>query len=640
MTAVVIAHGRWRFLRSWQIVVSWMLLPVALLMTLVAWRASVAQAQRLDQVRFERVMDGVVGGRAMTVRFDAYPGFDAAADGKSNPVHLLLIGLLASGLLFAIGWSLVRTRSLARRIAEKMTAALASQTAILKSVMASIPHSVFWKDRNCVYLGCNQKFAAAAGLKDPEQIVGKTDYDLPWTREEADCYRACDRKVMESGVDMPDFEESMRTAKGEQLVLLTSKTTLRNSADEVIGILGVFAEITQRKHADAILRSRLAAIDAAADMVVITDRDGKIEYVNPAFIRTTGYSVEETIGHTPRVLKSALHDAEFYRSLWKEITDGRVWHGELVNRRKDGSVYPEEMTITPVLDDAGRIVRFVAIKRDISARREREALERDRQSLRQAVVSMEQVLGVVGHELRTPLAGLRAISEFLLEDQASRTREADGFLRSMHTEVLRMSDTVNNLLEAARLNSGHATWNWNTFELREVCEAATASLQHLFTENVQVQCAVEPEDLSMQGDGDAVRRLITNLVNNAQKHTISGSIRVAITEEFNPNGHRYIRFAISDTGRGISPEVVARLGEAFALNAGIVGDHAVRGSGLGLAICRGIAAAHGGSISVESEMGLGTTITVRLRADLDGSADDEVRIEFTNSQTRGRTLCA
>ena len=120
----------------------------------------------------------------------------------------------------------------------------------------------------------------------------------------------------------------------------------------------------------------VAAVEQSADAVVITDTRGEIQYVNPAFTSMTGYSREEAIGQNPRVLKSGRQPPEFYKELWDAIASGRVWHGEVINRRKDGTFYTEEMKITPVRDSHGEIVSYIAIKRDVTGRRAAEEAKR------------------------------------------------------------------------------------------------------------------------------------------------------------------------------------------------------------------------------------------------------------------------
>jgi signal transduction histidine kinase len=243
-----------------------------------------------------------------------------------------------------------------------------------------------------------------------------------------------------------------------------------------------------------------------------------------------------------------------------------------------------------------------------------EEMERRHSALRESVESMEHVLGIVGHELRTPLAGLRAMSEFLLTDGAAATAEGQGFLRSMRDELERMSGTLDTLLEAARLNSGRAAWNWSEFAIRPACEEAVESMRCLIDgSGVSLFIEVQPEDLRMRGDADAIRRLICNLVSNSLKHTHSGEIVIKASAP----SPRHVRIEVHDTGEGIAPEIVEHLGEAFALNQGVIGSPHINGTGLGLAICKGIVSAHDGILSIASELGFGTSVIAMLRSDLD-----------------------
>jgi signal transduction histidine kinase len=241
------------------------------------------------------------------------------------------------------------------------------------------------------------------------------------------------------------------------------------------------------------------------------------------------------------------------------------------------------------------------------------AVASERNHLKESVAAMEQVLGVVAHELRTPLAGLRSMSEFLLMPEAKELAEWDTFLMAMNTEITRMAEMVNSLLEAARLNSGVANWNWGTVRFANVCGDALDVVRPLVNQSkLTLHYSCEPEDLEGNGDPDAIRRLIINLVNNAAKHTPAGSISVSCRRI----DIQTLELRVTDTGKGIPPELAPRLGEAFALNSGSVGPNHIQGTGLGLAICKGIAAAHGGQMTIESAPGKGTTVVVRLRSDL------------------------
>lgn len=521
--------------------------------------------------------------------------------------------------------------SLARQIQERLQAeqALRTSEGLLSNVLAHVPFYVFWKDHELRYLGCNQRFAEIAARAAPEDLRGKTDYDLVWTREEADWFRVCDRRVMESGEPLIDIEEPLHRSDGTTATLLTSKVPLRDADGRVFGVLGIFADITARKQLEMRLHLQSSALAAAANAVVICDTSGRIIWVNPAFAQLTGYSYEETVGQFPSLLKSGEHPPTFYSRLWKTISGGEVWHGQMRNRRKDGRIYDEEMTITPVRSAEGVITHYVAIKQDITERKRSERLVRERDQLHASVKAHEQFLGVVGHELRTPLAGLMIIAEFLLREDTRNTAEFEGFVRSIHDEVERMSGVVNDLIEVARLNSGIAKFQWGNVNLCRAATEAMATIRPLVDpQNVRLAVHVDPPDMTMCGDEGAIRRLIINLLSNAQKHTAGGAIGVSVTAVNDDDGP-CVELAVSDTGTGMSPETAARLGEAFALNAGVVGDKNVAGSGLGLAICRGIVSAHGGTITIQSRLNEGTTCRVRLRADLPAAQASDQLVEIT-----------
>ncbi|WP_232424189.1 sensor domain-containing diguanylate cyclase [Imhoffiella purpurea] len=195
-------------------------------------------------------------------------------------------------------------------------------------------------------------------------------------------------------------------------------------------------EISQRKSLEAELRARIAAVEAAGDAIVITDPHGHVLYANPAFSTQTGYSLEEVKGKHTRIFKSGRHPADFYADLWKTVLDGRVWRGELFNRRKDGSLCEEEMTIAPVLDDSARVEYFVAIKRDISERRNMErALQRANQQLQKNLAQIRLLQEELAEQaIRDPLTGLhnrRYLDETLPRELARAQHEGYSITAAM-----------------------------------------------------------------------------------------------------------------------------------------------------------------------------------------------------------------
>lgn len=264
-----------------------------------------------------------------------------------------------------------------------------------------------------------------------------------------------------------------------------------------------------------------------------------------------------------------------------------------------------------------RLVRKMRERAEESRRQMRELrLEHERDSLRRAVRAMEQVFGVLGHELRTPLAALRLSTEYLASVKVWDEREVRELLVAINGETIRMSEMVNNMLEVSRLGSGCATWNWGRFDLGAVVRESLEGIQPLIpTEGVRVQSELEEGRLQLWGDRDAARRLVTNLVTNALRHTKRGSILIDASECVE-DGERAVRLSVRDTGSGIPERVREKLGQPFALNSGVIGSDYVSGAGLGLAICRGIAAAHGGRMEFHSREGEGSTVVAVLKADL------------------------
>lgn len=361
------------------------------------------------------------------------------------------------------------------------------------------------------------------------------------------------------------------------------------------------------------------------------DVDGQLGHAPGAFPRTLA-AWEEVIHPDDRQRVTA--------ALARHVEQGERFDVEYRVRGTDGQ-YRHWV-------DRGRLVtrarpaggpasgRMIGVVSDVTEGKRLEALEGERAALRQAVSAMEGVLGVVGHELRTPLAGLRAMSEYLLTDGAVQGVECEQMLSGINEEVVRMAETVNDLLEAARLNSGLAKWNWSRFELGPVCADALDPVRPLVDEQaIRLECDAEPGCV-MRGDADAIRRLVMNLVSNARRFTTSGSIRVSARQSVEGEA-LWVEVSVSDTGAGIPPEIRDRLGEAFALNAGLVGANHVSGTGLGLAICKGIAVAHGGRLSIRSELGKGTTVVARLRADLEAAMTNQGKAAVAGLETSALT---
>ena len=218
-----------------------------------------------------------------------------------------------------------------------------------------------------------------------DDMIGKTDFEfLP--KEDAANLTTIKRRVLDTG--NPEYVTApLASREGGTEYFEGSYVPTHDAEGQVSGLIGYFRNVTERVKTEEELRLQSTALQAAANGIVITDREGTIRWVNQAFTRLTGYSAAEAIGDNPRILKSGHHDEAYYRKLWGTILAGRVWQGEIVNKRKDGRLYSEEMTITPVIDSAGAVTNFIAIKQDITGRKRAE------EELRRATERIEKLLG-------------------------------------------------------------------------------------------------------------------------------------------------------------------------------------------------------------------------------------------------------
>jgi PAS domain S-box-containing protein len=242
--------------------------------------------------------------------------------------------------------------------------------ALLRTLFDLAPDFIFVKDTEGRYLMVNDALARCYG-RSPAEIVNGTDADfLP--PELAARFRAGEQQTLAAD-SFRTFEDTITYPDGQPRAVLTNMVAFRDPAGKVAGLVGIGRDVTAQKAIEKSMRLQSVALEAAANSILITDHNGSIEWVNPAFTRSTGYSLAECLGKNPRkLLRSGQHDREFYKNLWDTILAGQVWHGEMINRRKDGSLFEEEVTITPLLDRENRTTHFIAIRQDITERKRLE----------------------------------------------------------------------------------------------------------------------------------------------------------------------------------------------------------------------------------------------------------------------------
>lgn len=332
------------------------------------------------------------------------------------------------------------------------------------------------------------------------------------------------------------------------------------------------------------------ALDHAA-IVATTDVTGRITYVNDRFCDISGYAREELLGQDHRIINSGYHPKEFIRDLWHTIANGRVWHGELRNRAKDGHFYWVDTTIVPFLDDRGKPYQYIAVRADITARKAAEA-----QLAQQAALArVGQMAAVVAHEVRNPLAGIKGAIQILI----SRRRAGDTELPVMRDIISRidaLSELINDLMLFARPRPPRLA----PVELRPLLQDAVAVARR-DPAGEAMRIAMSGDDVSATVDGEMVRATVLNLLlNSAQAMPGGGDIRVTLGR-----GDGLATIEVRDSGPGIPPEIRDQVFEPFFTTK-------ARGGGLGLPIARRTAELHGGTIALACPPEGGTVVTLSL----------------------------
>jgi PAS domain S-box-containing protein len=404
----------------------------------------------------------------------------------------------------------------------------------------------------------------------------------------ADCLRTGERFDIDTRIVRPDGSLRHVAMRGR---------VVRQPDGRAESVTGVAQDVTGTKRSEDELARLSTAIRQASEAVVITDAKGVIEYVNPAFEAMTGYPPGEALGNTMRLLKSGMHDDGFYAEMWERISAGDPWHGHVINRRRDGSLYEEETSIAPVRDSSGRIVNYVALKRDVTREVAMQAHLRQQQKLE----TLGLIASSVAHEINNPLTGVLNYAQ-LIVDGAPQASEAGEFGREIVREADRMADMVRGMLSFAKRSSGELAPGRITDIVR-----ATRMLVRAILRNDQITLATDiPDDLpQVMCRVQEIEQVVLNLLTNARdalnakypaRHE-DKVIRVTASTIGDGDSLR-VRTTVEDHGAGIAAGDQQRIFEPFFTTKG----HAL-GTGLGLAICADIVRDHGGALTVESQPG-------------------------------------
>jgi PAS domain S-box-containing protein len=430
----------------------------------------------------------------------------------------------------------------------------------------------------------NQPALRLFNFDTPENAIGK-DVAILWANWP---------KIVEAFISKPMEQQEIRL--NDTTYIEVRNTPITDTLGRYSLRLIELNDISQRKRSEERNQLQSYALEAAANSVMITDREGKIFWVNSALTETSGYTKEELIGQTPSILNSGVHPPSYFKNMWDTLLAGRSWRGETVNKRKDGTLYTEEQTIAPILDEQRKVIYFIAVKQDVS---DRKALEKLRDDLVYTIV----------HDLRNPLTSISMSLDVIergIKKHGSLPEDQMDMLDIARSNTRRMASLVNSILDINRLENERMPVNLVAISLHKlVTDAMKFQVALAKAKGLMLQNEI-PEDLPLVAvDIGLIGRVLQNLIDNAIKFTPSGGeIRVVACPDQQPGLYRV---CVKDSGPGIPEDVQSRLFQKFAS-----GSEPGHGTGLGLAYCRLAIETHGGRIWVESDMGSGTTFYFTL----------------------------
>jgi PAS domain S-box-containing protein len=550
---------------------------------LIANQASFAELQRTTYIRYEDKPLETADGRQKDVEF------------VSNVYHVNRQKVIRCNI-----------RDITER--KRAMAELEASQQFIKNIINASPARIFWKSKELVYLGCNEAFARDAGFSDPKDIVGKTDHQLSW-RDQADLYRNDDAQVISSGIPLINREEIQSNPTRSTLTLLTSKVPLRDARGEIYGILGLYIDISEIKQTESSHKLLAEAVDQSAETIMITDAGASIIYVNPAFEKVTGYAVADVLGKNPRMLKSGKQDADFYRGMWDTLNRGEVWHGHMVNKRKNGTFYEEDATISPVHDPAGTINHFVAVKRDVTNEAQLENKLRQAQKME----AVGRLAGGIAHDFNNLLMGIMGYAE-LCQDHVAPDHPNYERLNEIMRAARKSADITRQLLTFARKQITAP----KILNLNDALFGMLKLLRQLIGEDIHLVWTPDSALRTIRIDPAQLDQILANLCLNARDAiggigTITLDAHNATLDSAYCSLHpgaspgAYVRLTVSDTGCGMDAETMEHIFEPFFTTKGMG-----QGTGLGLATVHGIVNQNRGVLDVASELGKGTTFTLYL----------------------------
>lgn len=482
------------------------------------------------------------------------------------------------------------------------------------TLLDNLPDLVWSKDVHSRYIFVNRALENATGLSSAE-LRGKTEEEISPVDEAVGC-KSDDKYARDHNETL--VKEKVLTLKNVgRRIYETTRSPVFDSANQCIGTIGVFHDITERRQYEEQLAKAMNELSQQKfsldqhSIVSITDVTGAITYANDKFLEISGYSRSELLGANHRIVNSGYHENEFWFQMWADISQGKVWHGVIKNRNKNGEDYWVDSTIVPFLDENGLPHQYISIRTNFTAHKQtEEALIQAKIEADQANRAKSEFLANMSHELRTPMNAILGFGQLLESDSeqpltASQQENVDYILRGGR----HLLGLINEVLDLAKIEAGKIELLIEVVDIggaiRESADLI-APLMHKKSMSFMDRTSAY-RGRFVRADRTRLKQALLNLLSNAIKYTPSqGTVTLSCSEE---NSHK-IRVSIADSGHGIAIEKQGLLFQPF--NRLGAEDTTVEGTGVGLAITKQIIEMMDGTIGVSSALGQGSTFWIEL----------------------------
>lgn len=495
--------------------------------------------------------------------------------------------------------------------------------ALMEQAFGSSPIGMALIDTEGKFLRVNRVLCDMFGYTDAELLNQEAKkFTHP---DDHDVDKHLIRQLLHGAINRYEVHKRYFHKDGTTVWLQVNTSLVRDAAGTPINFVTQIQDITHRLQAEAQLNQLSQAVEQSTEAIIITDVIGKIEYVNDTFVKKSGFSKRDAIGHYPNILNSGLTPKETFTQLWKTIRAGNTWKGELINRRKDGSISIEYATISPLRQADGSISHFVSTQEDINEKKKLgEELEKHRHHLEELVESRTKELAVarqlaeaanqaksnfianMSHEIRTPMNGVLGMT-YLALGSVTDPKQRD-YLEKIHLSGQHLLHIVDDILDFSKIEAGKMHLEAIDFSLSELMNKLTAMV-NTKAAGRQLKLHIDlSEDVprQMHGDPHRLSQILINYTNNAIKFTEQGEIRIRVIKLKDTPSGWLIKFEVSDSGIGLSDEQQAKMFRSFE-QADSSTTRKYGGTGLGLAISKQLAVLMGGEVGVHSRLGEGST---------------------------------